>query len=254
MKTYAQASDSGFFGTSPSGEEDRDTLTEVCSPVFLFLTTFRRNSATSDMTVDELRARVKQSLETARRRLEDAPGLRRFLDRAWYVLVATADQAVLSSSWKGATEWRMRLLESEYFQTATGGQRFYEILEQVLGQAGDEAALFSELMFTCMALGFQGELLGDSRNFERKRMALYDKARLAGAMGDHLTPDAYGRNDKRTLTMLPKVGLLRVTLISLTILVVFLVIHEGLVEVQASKISKDVEKLIEQERPAEPSR
>jgi type VI secretion system protein ImpK len=235
MDNYAQklGFDDSMFGFDSGSRDGRTTLTEVCSPVFLFLTTFRRNSQTSDMSFDELRSRVTDVLQATQRRLESDPRLRNFQEEAWYVLVATVDQAVISSQWREVQKWRMQLMESQYFKTATGGQRFFQIIEQVLTRSGDDAAELAELLFTCMALGFQGELVGDSRRFEQKRMSLYEKARLAGALGDNLTPNAYGRNDKRSPMMLPQVGLARVVLVCLVVIVVFWLVTRGLTGIRA---------------------
>ena len=76
-----------------------------------------------------------------------------------------------------------------------------------------------------MTVGFQGELLGERRELEKMRTRLFEKARLAGAMGGHLTPDAYGRNSSRTNMKLPTIGVLR--LASVALLAVVFAIFSG---------------------------
>lgn len=195
-------------------EAGRESLTEACAPVFLFLTTFRRNSATSTLGIEALHATLAREIDTLRERCEKERRLHASFERALYPLVATADQVVLSSSWPQRSGWSMRLLEMSYFQTAEGGKKFYRIVDEVLRDPGDDAAELGEFLFTCMALGFQGELLGEHKELERRRLQLFEKARLAGRIGDQIAPEAYGRNAAKSLAKLPTVGVLRLAVVA----------------------------------------
>lgn len=191
-----------------------ETLTEACAPVFLYLTTFRRNSATTTMSIEELAKVLRREIEAVQEHCEKDRRLRPLFDRVFYAIVATADQVVLSSAWPQRAGWSMNLLELHYFQSAEGGKKFYRLVEEVLNDPTDAAAELAELLFTCTALGFQGELLGEKKELERRRRQVYEKARLPGAMGELLAPDAYGRNTARDRTRLPTVGTLRFLLIA----------------------------------------
>jgi len=195
-------------------KENTPTLTEACGPVFLFLTTFRRNSATSNLTIEALHRAVQHEIEDARRRCDVDRRLQVQFDRAFFALVATADQFVLSSNWPQRAGWTMRLLEMHYFKTAIGGKKFYALAQEVLDDPGEDAPALAELLFTCMALGFQGELMGETRELERRRRQLFEKARLAGAIKEQITPEAYGKNALRRAYRLPAVGILRMLLIA----------------------------------------
>lgn len=194
--------------------ERTPTLTEACGPVFLFLTTFRRNSATSNVAIEALHRAIQHEMEQARRRCDVDRRLQVQFDRAFFALVATADQVVLSSSWPQRAGWTMRLLEMHYFKTAVGGKKFYTLAQEVLDDPGEDAPALAELLFTCMALGFQGELMGETRELERRRRQLFEKARLAGAIKEQITPEAYGKNVLRRSARLPAVGILRMLLIA----------------------------------------
>jgi len=232
-------------GAPPGPEPRRGGLAEVAVPLFVLLTTFRRNARSSQLTFEGLRSRIDAALSGVRSTLSRDARLRKFEESAWYVLVVTADQVVLSSEWKHAPEWRMRLLESEHFKTATGGEEFFRVVERVLSQSGEDAAEMAELLFLCMGLGFQGALIGDSRQFEQRRTALYDKAQLPAAMGPRLTPAAYDRNEKRTLMMLPRVGLARVILVAGAVLLVLVLIGRRLTGIEADKVIVRVDGLLE---------
>lgn len=201
------------------------TLSEACAPVFLYLTTFRRNSATSKQTIEALREALQREFERVRRACDEDSKLRPLFERANYALVAAADQVVLSSSWPQKAGWSVQLLEMHYFQTAEGGKRFFRFADEILADPSDGGAETAELLFTCMALGFQGELLGEPRELERRRRLLYEKARLPGRMGETLTPDAYGRDVPRRMPRLPTIGILRLSLITAAAILFAVIMH-----------------------------
>ncbi|MEM6672381.1 MAG: DotU family type IV/VI secretion system protein [Planctomycetota bacterium] len=197
-----------------------DTLTEACAPVLMELATFRRNAATTGLSLQALQNGLRSQLDRVRAECERDPRLAPMIARAFYSLVATADQVVLSSNWQQRTVWAMNLLETSYFGSAKGGTEFFRFAEEIKREPTDEAAEIAELLFHCMAMGFQGELRGERRELESRRQELFDKARLGdgadrGEGGARkLTPDSYGRNSSRTSVKLPTASTLRLATIA----------------------------------------
>lgn len=204
--------------------ERSPTLSEACAPVLLYLTTFRRNSTSSAQTIEGLQQALQREFDKVRRVCDEDFKLRPLFDRAFYALVVAADQVVLSSAWPQRAGWSVQLLEQHYFQTAEGGKRFFRFVDEILADPGDGAVEIAELLFTCMALGFQGELLGEPRELERRRRQLYEKARLPGRMGETLTPEAYGRDVPRRMPRLPTLGILRLSMIAVAAIIFAVVI------------------------------
>lgn len=202
----------------------RLTLAQACAPLFLYLTTFRRNATTSRATIRDLQAALTREIEKVRTQCERDPRLQPLFERVRYALVAAADQVVLSSTWSQRAGWSMNLLETQFFGRAEGGKQFYRLAEQVLADPSDEGAEVAGILFACMGLGFQGELLGERRELETRRRQLFEKARLAGALGKVLAPDAYGRNVQRDNTRLPTVGILRMIGVALVALLFALLV------------------------------
>jgi type IV/VI secretion system ImpK/VasF family protein len=219
------------------------TLIEACAPVFLYLTAFRRNSASSTQTIEALNQALQRELDKVRRVCDEDFKLRPLFDRAFYALVAAADQVVLSSAWPQRAGWSVQLLETHYFQTSEGGKRFFKFVDEVLADPSDGAAEIAELLFNCVALGFQGELLGEARELERRRRQLYEKARLPGKMGETLTPEAYGRDVPRRMPRLPTLGVLRLSLIAGAALVFALVVSWLMPYLVNEEIREKVEEL-----------
>lgn len=204
--------------------ESRRTLPQACSPLFLYLATFWRNSSASKATLAELKQSMRDQLENVRGECQRDPRLAGLYERLHYALVAAADQVVLSSSWPQRASWSTQPLEKDLFKKLEGGKRFFRLVEEVLQDTGEDAVELAECLFTCMALGFRGELLGEKKELERFRRALFEKARLAGALGDRLTPEAYGRNAEVRAVVLPTANVLRLVALSIGALVFMILV------------------------------
>jgi type VI secretion system protein ImpK len=79
----------------------------------------------------------------------------RALRAARYALCASIDDLVLSTPWGAASSWSQQSLTSVFQNEVTGGDRFFEILDQMQKDIGRNGEVV-ELMYLCTALGFEG--------------------------------------------------------------------------------------------------
>jgi type VI secretion system protein ImpK len=79
----------------------------------------------------------------------------RTLRAARYALCATIDDLVLSTPWGAASTWARQSLTSIFHQEVSGGDRFFDILEQMQKDLGHNGEVV-ELMYLCTSLGFEG--------------------------------------------------------------------------------------------------
>lgn len=79
----------------------------------------------------------------------------RALRAARYALCATIDDLVLSTPWGSSSPWAAQTLTSIFHKEVTGGDRFFEVLEQMQKDFGRNAEVV-ELMYLCASLGFKG--------------------------------------------------------------------------------------------------
>jgi type VI secretion system protein ImpK len=77
------------------------------------------------------------------------------LRAARYALCATIDDLVLSTPWGSTSSWTAQSLTSIFHNEVSGGERFFEILEQMQKDLGRHAEVV-ELMYLCASLGFEG--------------------------------------------------------------------------------------------------
>jgi type VI secretion system protein ImpK len=79
----------------------------------------------------------------------------RSLRAARYALCATIDDMVLSTPWGSSSSWVQQSLTSVFHNEVIGGDRFFDILEQMQQDLGRHAPVV-ELMYLCTSLGFEG--------------------------------------------------------------------------------------------------
>jgi type VI secretion system protein ImpK len=97
--------------------------------------------------VDEVRRFERNALATG---MDTRP-----LRAARYALCATIDDLVLSTPWGAASSWSQQSLTSIFHTEVTGGERFFDILEQMQKDLGHNGEVV-ELMYLCTSLGFEG--------------------------------------------------------------------------------------------------
>ena len=104
---------------------------------------------------DQLRRHMVEAVREFEKRAL-ATGLdTRSLRAARYALCATVDDLVLSTPWGSASSWGAQTLVSIFHNEVSGGERFFDILDQMQKDLGHHSEVV-ELMYLCMALGFEG--------------------------------------------------------------------------------------------------
>jgi type VI secretion system protein ImpK len=79
----------------------------------------------------------------------------RSLRAARYALCAMLDDLVLSTPWGRASSWMQQSITSIFHNEVIGGERVFEILEQMQTSPGRHAEVV-ELIYLCTSLGFEG--------------------------------------------------------------------------------------------------
>jgi len=72
-----------------------------------------------------------------------------------YVLCTAIDEAVLSTPWGNSSIWRDQSLLVTLHNEAWGGEKFFQLLQKLLQNPAANLNLL-ELMYICLAFGFQG--------------------------------------------------------------------------------------------------
>lgn len=116
-----------------------------------------------------------------------------------YALCATIDDVVLATPWGGQSVWATKSLVSTIHRETWGGERFFELLEQMVQEPRRYLSEL-ELFYACLSLGFEGRYRVLPRGYAelaRLRDALYRAIRRErGDFERELSPHWRGITDR----------------------------------------------------------
>ncbi|HLY56954.1 MAG TPA: type VI secretion system protein TssL, long form [Stellaceae bacterium] len=104
---------------------------------------------------DQLRRAMIEGMREFEKRALATGMETRSLRAARYALCATIDDMVLSTPWGAASSWTAQSLTSIFHNEVSGGERFFDILDQMQKDLGRNSEVV-ELMYLCTSLGFEG--------------------------------------------------------------------------------------------------
>ncbi|MGU9857524.1 type IVB secretion system protein IcmH/DotU [Pseudomonas sp. LF245] len=78
------------------------------------------------------------------------------VDTAGYVLCAVLDETVVTAHWDSHGDWSKISLLSRFHHETFGGEKFFTLLERLSRDPIKHVAML-ELMYLCLALGFEGK-------------------------------------------------------------------------------------------------
>lgn len=98
---------------------------------------------------------------------------------ARYVLCSVLDEAVVTSGWGSRSDWPKVSLLSRFHNETFGGEKFFQLLERLSRDPVKHLAIL-ELMYLCLAVGFEGKyrvIARGGEQLEGVRDALYRQIR-----------------------------------------------------------------------------
>lgn len=165
----------------------------AAAPLLSEVVRLRQSYAAEDLHV--LKERLAASL-----RLFEQRALASGLDSgevmaARYALCTTVDEAVVTTPWGNAGDWSQLSLLSCFHNETFGGEKFFLLLERLSRNPAKHLALL-ELLYLCLALGFEGKYRVPPRGMlelEAIRDSLYRQLRqLRGDVPRELSPHWQG--------------------------------------------------------------
>ena len=159
-----------------------------------------------------LQTSARQS-DVAALRLQVAHGIRAFEDGlkasgiasedalvARYVLCTFVDSAVLNTPWGAQSDWSGHSLLATFHRETGGGEKFFQILERLRADPARYIDLI-ELLYMCLALGFEGKYRLDERGHAKLAELQHEVYRqireLRGLREQELSPRWHGVQDTR---------------------------------------------------------
>lgn len=106
--------------------------------------------------VESLRDRVVAEINAFERRITPLGLSPQVIRASRYALCATIDDLVLNTPWGSRSVWAMKSMVGTFYNETWGGDRFFDLLNQLKKDAAVNLDLL-ELLYFCMTLGFEGK-------------------------------------------------------------------------------------------------
>lgn len=120
---------------------------------------------------------------------------------ARYMLCTVIDETVLNTPWGSQSVWATQTLLSSFHNETWGGERFFQWLNRYMQEPARHLHML-ELMYLCIALGFEGKYRIQERGraeLDRIQEGLYQAIRRQrGEFERSLSPHWQGVQDKRS--------------------------------------------------------
>jgi type VI secretion system protein ImpK len=122
------------------------------------------------------------------------------LAAARYAMCAVLDETVLSTPWGSESIWSTHTLLTTFHKETWGGEKFFQILDRLKQDAARNVDLL-ELLYLCLALGFEGKYRIQNRGREQLAVVQDELYRLIrqvrGDFERQLSPHWKGVEDRR---------------------------------------------------------
>jgi type VI secretion system protein ImpK len=106
--------------------------------------------------IEMLRDRVITEINAFERRVTPLGLAPQTMRAARYALCATIDDLVLNTPWGSRSVWSMKSMVGTFHNETWGGDRFFDLLNQLKKDAAVNLDLL-ELLYYCLTLGFEGK-------------------------------------------------------------------------------------------------
>ena len=165
----------------------------------LALMTQLRSLPTHD-DVDGLHRQVTAAVQAFEKDANNAQVAPEHVLSARYALCAAIDETVLSTPWGSHSIWGTHTLLSTFHKETWGGEKFFTILDRILQEPNQNIDLL-ELMYSCLALGFEGKYKIQERG-QAQLSGIEDDVfrairRVRGDFERRLSPNWQGLQDRR---------------------------------------------------------
>ncbi len=125
---------------------------------------------------DQLRKQLIRELEEFKTRARDVLDDPKKVTQASYVMCTALDEAAMNTPWGHDANWSQHNLLTTFHNEVAGGERFFTLLKG-LGREPEENIDLLELMYLCLALGYEGSYKiarNGQETLQKVRTWLYD--------------------------------------------------------------------------------
>ncbi len=182
------------------------TILELCEPLFLKICQLNRMARLGQsQDYQEVRAEIKALLEEIQQKAGADAKVAAQAKKLELPLMCFVDSMIGSSHLQFAGKWQDNRLAVESYNELAGANRFFEILDETIEDASDEASERLAVFYTCLGLGLVGELVTEPERLRgyMGRIAPRIRPLMDVQVNNRLCPDGYAMVDTRNLIQPP---------------------------------------------------
>ncbi len=180
------------------GSVGASKLARAAAPLLVLTSQLRSSPSHAD--INTLHRQVIERVQKFEAEASAGGVMQEQLVPARYALCAALDEAVLSTPWGSQSIWSTHSLLATFHGETWGGEKFFQILERIQLDAARNLDLL-ELMYLCLALGFEGKYKIQERGQVQLAHVQEDLYRLIrrqrGEFERQLSPHWRGIDDRR---------------------------------------------------------
>ena len=178
-------------------------LYDVSNDLFIYLTTFRwRVDAGVNLPMESVQKDILQLFNEQEIKIRQNPSLSLAYNQVKYALVVFTDEMILNSDWEHRNDWYQSLLEARFFGTNVGGDRFFELCEDLTMDTPEVAAIY----YHCLTMGLKGRYEAGAEELQLvKRELLKKNPKLAAMHNEKLASHSYQLSGVRKRRKLPAI-------------------------------------------------
>ena len=203
------------------------TLYDVVKELFAYMSIFRiRWESGSKMTPEEVEKDLLDIFHQQKVKVRQNPALSVGYNQVRYPLVVFADDVILNSDWEYAGDWGSKLLERRFFETEVGGDRFFELYEDIEMSDPDVASTYC----MCLSLGFRGRYEQEADELRLFKQELLGKfPEFAEEPGELLCPQSYATGISKSHKLPPLFKWRHIAYLVIILLGIYLVLDRVII-------------------------
>ena len=199
MASNAPRQTTGFSGNiSDFLAGTRNPIIQAAAP--LLTLGARLSTAVQQANIATLRQQAVQEVRACEERMRAAGVVQEDGVVSRYVLCTFVDSAVLNTPWGYQGDWASQSLLVVFHKEVSGGEKFFDILDRLRGNPARYIDLI-ELVYVCLALGYEGKYRHDPAGPARLGELQHDLYRIIREQRqmriEDLSPHWKGVEDRR---------------------------------------------------------
>lgn len=218
-------------------------LLVVCEPLFQYVCRLNRSARKGvDLVGSAVRGEIEDLFKEMEANAASDPDLATQFEKVKMPLIFFVDFMIKESQLNFAGEWQD--IAGDYGEFA-GYERFYDLLDETLGENTPAANERLAVFYTCLGLGFTGFYAGQPEYLRRKASEI--AGRVRGMMDIDETirvcPEAYENVDTTNLIEPPGAKLTGIAIVVIGLILVVFAVNITLFLQSQSKLDNALEKI-----------